>query len=114
MSETEKFCTAINAALQAGARALGTPPEIDAPTAQAWLAADYDDAEEIADWLRAGCRAPADAARLEACGLTAEQAKRPAPSDQTTLPATLGAQILNGTLAAAEARRIIENDFWHK
>ncbi|MBA2338900.1 MAG: hypothetical protein H0V88_00770 [Pyrinomonadaceae bacterium] len=82
--------------------------------AQAWIAAGFDDAEEVEEWLAARCFDPRFAETLETAGFTPAQAgihtKAGANSDEDTI----AYKIANGDLSLDEARRIITRVFWHE
>ncbi|MFN2455955.1 MAG: hypothetical protein ABR577_17240 [Pyrinomonadaceae bacterium] len=81
--------------------------------ARQWIAAGFEDEEEINDWLRAGCRSATDAARLEAYGITPEQAALRTTAGAANYEDTIARKIINGDLSGDEAKRIITNAFWN-
>lgn len=81
--------------------------------AREWLAAGFDDAEEVEEWLRARCFTAEGAGRLEAGGLTPSQAAVRTGAGATAREDTIGSKLLSGELSFEEARRIITSDFWH-
>lgn len=86
-------------------------PHDHAAGAQAWIAAGFEDPEEIAEWLQARCFTPDAARRLDEAGLTPAQAANIININNCT--DTLGAHIMRGSLSLAEARRIITDAFWN-
>lgn len=95
----------------AGAEALdGAPPQ---DVARRWLAAGIDDAEDVADWLRARCFSPEGALALERAGVTPEQAALLTRSGASGDEETIAYKVVHDDLTLEEARRIITNDFWN-
>jgi len=93
----ERVCAVL---AQYGEAALeGAPAE---SVAYQWLAAGFDDAEEIEDWLRARCFR----------GFTPEQAALRTSAGQGEYEDTIAYKLAQGDLTIAEARRIITSDFW--
>lgn len=80
--------------------------------AQKWIDADYDDAEEIAEWLAARCFTPEGASRLESAGLTPEQASFRTRAGSGDYEDSLAYKLISGDLAFDEVRRIITREFW--
>lgn len=81
--------------------------------AQQWIAAGFDDAEEVGDWLRARCFTPEGALALERAGITPAQASLRTTQGTQSYEETIGYKIINGDLSLDEARRIITSDFWN-
>jgi phosphohistidine phosphatase SixA len=96
---------------QSGAEALdgATPDDV----ARRWIAAGIDDAEDVADWLRARCFSPEGALALERAGVTPEQAALLTRAGASADEETIACKIARGDLTLEEARRIITNDFWN-
>ena len=88
----------------------GREPE---EVAREWLEEGFDDAEEVADWLRARCFDAAGARRLEDAGITPEQAAMRTDAGAGDAEDTLGAKLVRGELSFEEARRIITSEFWN-
>ncbi len=85
----------------------------DAKTkAREWLAAGFDDAEEIAEWVAAGCFAPLCARLLDEAGITPEQAALRTRAGSGDYEETIGRKFANGDLTSEEARRIVTKEFW--
>jgi hypothetical protein len=92
-----------------------------APTARAdaeeaargWAEQGFDDAEEVAAWLDAGCAEAAHARRLDDAGITPEQAALRTSAGASDAEDTLGRKLARGELSLEEARRIITREFWH-
>ena len=77
-----------------------------------WVAAGFDDAEEIGGWLDARCLAAGDAQALERAGLTPEQAAHRTRAGAGGYEDTVGCKLIRGDLSFDEARRIITSEFW--
>jgi len=88
----------------------GEPPET---IAGRWIAAGYDDEEEVADWLAARCFEPETAARLERTGITPEQAHLRTAEGRRDYEDTVAYKLSQNDLTIEEARRIITSDFWN-
>ena len=88
----------------------GAPAE---SVAYDWLAAGFDDAEEIADWLRARCFRARHARELEHAGFTPEQAAQRTTAGRGDYEDTIAYKLAQGDLTLAEARRLITSDFWN-
>jgi hypothetical protein len=95
---------------QQGESALGhqTAEEV----ARQWLAAGFDDAEEVAAWLRARCFEADRAQALEAAGLTPEQAAMRTTAGTADYEDTIAYKLSHNDLSLNEARRIITHAFW--
>ena len=78
-----------------------------------WLAAGFDDAEEIDAWIEARCLAAGDAQALERAGLTPEQAALRTGAGAGGYEDTVGFKLIKGDLSFDEARRIITSEFWN-
>ncbi|HYE15380.1 MAG TPA: hypothetical protein VD968_13110 [Pyrinomonadaceae bacterium] len=81
--------------------------------AREWLAAGFDDAEEVGDWLAARCFDAEGARALEDAGLTPEQAAVRTRAGRGDYEDTVGFKVTRGDLSLEEARRIVTSDFWH-
>ena len=103
----ERVCAVL---AQYGAAALAGAPVESA--AYEWLAAGFDDAEEIEDWLRARCFRARLARQLEQAGFTPEQAALRTSAGLGEYEDTIAYKLAQGDLTVAEARRIITSDFW--
>jgi len=88
----------------------GVPVE---SVAYEWLAAGFDDAEEIDDWLRARCFRARHARELERAGFTPAQAALRTTAGRGDYEDTIAYKLAQDDLTAAEARRIITNEFWN-
>ncbi len=81
-------------------------------TAQTWLDAGFDDAEEVGEWLAARCFTAEAAQKLENAGFTPAQAAlrtNTGAGDEDTI----AYKLTNGALSFDEARRIITSAFWN-
>jgi hypothetical protein len=87
----------------------GAPPE---SVAYDWLAAGFDDAEEIDEWLAARCFRARHARALEQAGFTPAQAALRTTAGRGDYEDTIAYKLAQGDLTIAEARRIITSDFW--
>jgi len=97
-----------------GAEALAAADgETTEVAARRWLAAGFDDAGEVADWLAARCFRPEVAARLEAAGVTPEQAELMTAAGRRDYEDTIAYKLSRGDLTIEEVRRIVTNDFWN-
>jgi hypothetical protein len=94
-----------------GAEARG--PVSLAEAARAWVAAGFEDAEEVDEWLAAKCFSPEGAHALELAGITPEQAAKRTRAGRADYEETIGYKIIKGDLSIEEARRIITSDFWN-
>jgi hypothetical protein len=81
-------------------------------TLRAWVEQGFDDPEEVADWLAAGCPDPAHARLLDDAGITPEQAALQTREGATPSPDTIARKTARGELSLEEARRIITREFW--
>lgn len=88
------------------------PPKTPEEAAREWLAAGFDDADEIEGWLDARCLDAAGARLLDEAGLTPEQAAIRTRAGRADYEDTVGFKITRGDLSLEEARRIITTDFW--
>ena len=88
----------------------GAPVE---SVAYEWLAAGFDDAEEIDDWLRARCFRARHARELEHAGFTPAQAALRTTAGRGDYEDTIAYKLAQGDLSVAEARRIITSEFWN-
>ena len=103
----ERVCAVL---AQAGAAALqGAPAE---SVAYDWLAAGFDDEEEVAAWLDARCFRARAARRLDEAGFTPEQAALRTTAGRGDYEETIAYKLAQGDLTIEEARRIITNEFW--
>ncbi len=98
---------------QHGAEALAANGETTEVAARRWLTAGFDDAGEVADWLAARCFQPEMAARLEAAGVTPEQAGLLTAAGHGDYEDTLAYKLSRGDLTIEEVRRIVTSDFWN-
>lgn len=103
----KRICAAL---AQYGAVVLqGAPVE---SVAYDWLAAGFDDEEEVVAWLDARCFRARDARRLDEAGITPEQAARRTTAGRGDYEETIAYKLAQGDLTIEEARRIITNEFW--
>lgn len=109
--EDESVRTMAEVLRRHGAAAVRGLPAVEA--ARAWLAEDFDDAEEVEAWLSARCFDPVGARRLDERGITPEQAALRTRDGASGREDTLGAKLLDGDLTPEEARRIITREFWN-
>ncbi len=93
--------------------AAATGDESVAAVAAEWLAAGFDDPEEVDDWLRARCFSAGHAQALEQAGFTPAQAARRTTTGRGAYEDTIAYKLAQGDLTWDEARRIITSDFWH-
>lgn len=77
-----------------------------------WIAAGFDDAEEVDGWLRARCFSAERAQALEAAGFTPEQAAFRTKAGAADYEDTIAYKLNNNDLSINEARRIINSAFW--
>jgi hypothetical protein len=94
-----------------GGPALGGASALE--VAREWIAAGFDDAEEVDDWLRARCFRAEGARALEAAGITPEQAAIRTRAGAAGYEDTIGYKLTHGDLGFDEARRIITSEFWN-
>ena len=87
-----------------------TPAEV----ACEWVAAGFDDPEEVDDWLRARCFSAGGAQSLEMAGITPEQAAIRTVAGTASYEDTIGYKLTRGDLSFDEARRIITSAFWNE
>ena len=80
--------------------------------ARRWLAAGFDDAEEVEGWLRARCFKAERAQALEAAGFTPEQAALRTKAGTADYEDTIAYKLNHDDLSLNEARRIITSAFW--
>ena len=88
----------------------------DASTQEAahqWMAAGFEDAEEVDEWLAARCFSAEGARSLEMAGLTPDQAATVTRAGTAEYEETIGYKIIKGDLSLEEARRIITSAFWN-
>jgi hypothetical protein len=78
-----------------------------------WIEAGFEDAEEVDEWLAAGCFSAAGAQRLERAGITPQQAAMRTRAGTRNYEETIGYKIINDDLSLEEARRIITTAFWN-
>src|SRR5918912_1168862 len=78
-----------------------------------WADAGFDDAEEVEDWMRAGCRSAGTARRLDDAGITPEQSAIRTTAGDPGYEATIAEKVMNGDLSIDEARRGITSRFWN-
>ncbi len=103
-----RICEALE---RRGGAALGNRPAPE--VAAAWVAAGYDDPEEVDEWLDACVFDPAGARRVEDAGFTAQQAAARTRAGAGGVEDTIGHKLIRGDLSFDEARRIITSDFWN-
>jgi hypothetical protein len=94
-----------------GAEALGG--ETPDAAARRWIAAGFDDAEDVSDWLRARCFSATSAQALDDAGITPEQAALRTTAGVRDYEETLAYKFVHDDLSIDEARRIITNAFWN-
>jgi hypothetical protein len=97
--------------LRHGDAALGGAAATD--VAREWVEAGFGDAEEVDDWLRAGCFHAEGAHTLEMAGITPEQAAIRTRAGTASYEETIGYKLTHGDLSLDEARRIITSEFWN-
>lgn len=88
----------------------GASPE---ETARSWIDAGFEDAEEVAEWLDAGCFSARGAHAMELAGITPEQAAMRTRAGTADYEERIGYKITRGDLSLDEARRIITDAFWN-
>jgi plasmid stability protein len=81
--------------------------------ARAWLAAGFDDPEEVSEWLDARCFEATAAQALERAGLTPEQAALRTTAGARPYEETIGFKFARGDMSLDEARRIATSEFWN-
>ena len=81
--------------------------------AYAWLAAGFDDPEEVDDWLRARCFRAQHARTLERAGFTPAQAALRTSAGRGAYEDTIAYKLAQDDLTLDEARRIVTSDFWN-
>jgi hypothetical protein len=81
-------------------------------TAREWIAAGFDDPDEVDGWLHARCFSAERAQALEAAGLTPEQAALRTKAGAADYEDTIAYKINHNDLSINEARRIITSAFW--
>ncbi len=109
--DEDEFLRAVSEIL---ARRAETAARADAEeAARGWAEQGFDDAEEVAAWLDAGCAEAAHARRLDDAGITPEQAALRTTAGASGTEDTLARQLSRGELSLDEARRIITREFWH-
>lgn len=81
--------------------------------AWAWVAAGFDDPEDVSDWLRARCFSATAAQTLDAAGITPEQAVLRTTEGVKDYEETLAYKFVHGDLSVQEVRRIVTNEFWN-
>jgi hypothetical protein len=82
-------------------------------TARLWLAAGFDDPEEVDAWLKARCFRASHAQALEAAGFTPEQAALRTRAGAADYEDTIAYKLGRNDLSLNEARRIITSAFWN-
>ena len=80
--------------------------------ARGWIAAGFEDPEEVDDWLRARCFVAKRAQALEAAGFTPEQAALRTQAGTAAYEDTIAFKLNHNDLSLSEARRIITSAFW--
>ena len=81
--------------------------------AHQWMAAGFEDAEEVDEWLAARCFSAEGALSLEMAGITPDQAATRTRAGTASYEETIGYKIIKGDLSIEEARRIITSAFWN-
>lgn len=81
--------------------------------ASQWIAAGFEDAEEVDEWLAARCFSAEGARALEMAGITPDQAAMLTRAGTASYEETIGYKIIKGDLSTEEARRIITSAFWN-
>lgn len=81
--------------------------------ARTWIAAGFDAAEEVEEWLRARCFTAEGARLLERAGITPEQAAIRTRAGLGDYEETIAYKLARGDLSHEEARRIITSEFWN-
>ncbi len=81
--------------------------------ARLWLEANFEDAEEVAEWHAARCFDAQSAKQLDDAGITPEQAALRTREGDADYEETIGYKFAHGDLSLSEARRIITNEFWN-
>ena len=81
--------------------------------ARQWMAAGFEDAEEVDEWLAARCFSAEGALSLEMAGITPDQAATRTRAGTGEYEETIGYKINKGDLSIEEARRIITSAFWN-
>ena len=81
--------------------------------AHQWMAAGFEDAEEVDEWLAARCFTAEGASALERAGITPDQAATRTRAGTASYEETIGYKIIKGDLSIEEARRIITSAFWN-
>jgi hypothetical protein len=94
-----------------GAQIAGEDPH---SVAAEWIAAGFDDAEEIEGWLKARCFLATSAAQMEDFGITPQQAALRTSAGNSDYEDTIAFKVANRDLSLAEARRIINSEFWNR
>lgn len=80
--------------------------------AREWLESEFDDKDEIVEWIKARCFAPVCAQQLDAAGITPAQAAHLTTEGARDYPDTIAYKFAQNDLTLAEARRIITHEFW--
>ena len=80
---------------------------------RAWVAAGFDDPEDISVWLSARCFYARGAQALDAAGITPEQAALRTTAGVRDYEETLAYKFVHGDLSIDEVRRIVTNAFWN-
>ncbi len=94
-----------------GAEALrGETPDAGA---RRWVAAGFDDTEDVSDWLNARCFSATGAQALDDSGITPEQAALRTTAGVRDYEETLAYKFVQGDLSIDEVRRIVTNEFWN-
>jgi hypothetical protein len=97
--------------LKYGALEAGRDPGL---AANEWIAAGFDDSEEIEGWLKARCFSATSAAQMEDFGITPQQAALRTSAGNSDYEDTIAFKVANRDLSLAEARRIINSEFWNR
>jgi hypothetical protein len=81
--------------------------------AKEWIAAGFDDHEEVEEWLKARCFSARAAAQMEDFGITPQQAALRTKAGNSDYEDTIAFKVANEDLSLEEARRIINSEFWN-
>lgn len=117
MTEDERLGQLLSALERHGATGIGGAAGVHRSTPEAmareWMAAGFDDTDEVEEWLSARCFTPQGAQALERAGITPEQAALRTTAGSAGYEDTIGYKLTAGDLSFDEARRIITAHFWN-